>query len=87
MGKIQQALRKADDVPVAGGGAATAGGARLGHGLQRLDADPRLVFVRDPESEAAAQFRGLRDNVMTLVGQSGYRVLTVSDLVSWVRYP
>jgi protein-tyrosine kinase len=79
MGKMQQALRKADDGTPAEAATSSRGTALLGTGLQRLEAHPRLVLVGKPDSAPAQQVRGLRDNVLTLAGQSGFRVISMTS--------
>ena len=85
MGKMQQALRKADDVQTGGDGGAnvvTGGGASfIGGRFSRADIDPRVVMMAAPESPRADQFRGLREQLIEGTLAQGSKVLAVTSAV------
>lgn len=95
MGKMQEALKKAEEVrargadgsagPQARGPAVVAGTATsfaLTSGGRGVEVDPRVVVLSQPQSAQAAQFRKVRDAVLAISPQQPLKVLVVASALA-----
>jgi len=93
MGKIQEALRKAEEARAKKSDASASGASRdatipafggatsaaLAAGQRLSDVDPHLVVLADPKSEMAEQYRTLRENLLALTPAAPPKVIVVTS--------
>jgi succinoglycan biosynthesis transport protein ExoP len=95
MGKIQEALRKAEETraqhletgkaadAVSGGlGAGTATSFALSAALRAGEVDPHLVALTEPRSAHADQYRALRDGLLALSPAQPMKVFVITSAVA-----
>src|SRR5262245_60329597 len=94
MGKMQEALRKAEearsrragtggrDAPVASaGGTGTATSFAISAALTGGEVDPHLVALTEPGSSLAEQYRTVRTNLLALSNDKPLKILVVTSAV------
>jgi capsular exopolysaccharide synthesis family protein len=85
MGKMQQALRKADGPADDAAGAIVTGGASgsfIGARFSRGDLDARLVVLTEPQSGRADQIRGVANHLVEGPIAQGAKVICVTSAVA-----
>jgi capsular exopolysaccharide synthesis family protein len=83
MGKMQRALRKSEEMRVRAAGDAAESGVAVplprGTSMTGGEANPDLVFLTDPKSLQAEQFRMLRDRLLMLSPNEPLKALLVTS--------